>query len=585
MQKKILKLFWRESLNYRLRVVTAVGNTAVTVAISSFAGPYIISLLLDIIQSDKSITLQASLPLIVLYFITQLYGEVIGWRITLYMTWTFETAAQKALHSKIFNHLTTLSSNFHANTFGGSLVSQTSKLTGAFERFWDTVIFQLTPTITSIIAAVTILSFIFWQYALFILVLSIIFIVVIFFGTRFMSQLNVHEAQASTAQTGKLADAMTNIMAIKSHGNETYELNHYELAAENWRQRSLATMWGFLKVSTGYSSLIVVLNTSAVIAAVLAAEKTSIALGAVYLSITYTFTVARQLWEMNNIMRNYNRVMGDAHDMTNILEKIPAISDKKKPQPVVFDKGGIEFKNVVFSYETKSRTALFNKLNLSIKPGEKIGLVGLSGGGKTTITKLILRFMDILDGSIEIDGQNILNIEQTTLRKHIAYVPQEPILFHRSLQENIEYGSIGASKKDIMRASRMANAHEFIKKLPEDYKTLVGERGVKLSGGQRQRIAIARAILKDAPIILLDEATSALDSESEVLIQSALWKLMENRTAVVIAHRLSTIQKMDRIIVLDNGVITEEGKHSELLKMNGTYAKLWTHQSGGFLED
>lgn len=585
MQKKILKLFWREATAYPWRVGIAISNAMLTVVISSFAGPFIISRLLEAIQSDQSITLQASLPLIGLYFLTQIYGEVLGWRLTLFMTWTFEVAAEKNIHGRIFNHLTNQSSSFHANTFGGSLVSQTSKLVSAFERFWDTLIFQLTPTVTSIIAAVTILSFVFWQYALFVLVLSLVFITVILFGTKFMAKLNIDEAQASTAQTGTLADGMTNIMAIKSHGREEFELRRYQKASEHWRQRSLATMWGFLKVSTGYSSLIVILNTTAVIAAILATEKTSLSIGVVYLSITYTFTVARQLWEMNNIMRNYNRVIGDAHDMTEILDKTPDIQDVKNPEAVTFHRGGIEFNDVTFSYEGKKNASLFNKLNLRIKPGEKVGLVGLSGGGKTTVTKLILRFMDISGGTIKIDGQDISQLRQSELRQHIAYVPQEPLLFHRSLEENIAYGSLDASIEEVKAVAKMANAHEFIEKLSDGYQTLVGERGVKLSGGQRQRVVIARAMLKNAPIILLDEATSALDSESEVLIQGALWKLMENRTAIVIAHRLSTIQKMDRILVLDKGKVVEEGSHKELLKKNGTYAKLWNHQSGGFIEE
>jgi ATP-binding cassette subfamily B protein len=221
-----------------------------------------------------------------------------------------------------------------------------------------------------------------------------------------------------------------------------------------------------------------------------------------------------------------------------------------------------------------------------VRPGEKIGLVGHSGSGKTTFTRLLLRFSDIDSGEILIDGQNIARITQDDLRKSIAYVPQEPIMFHRSLRENILYGRQDASEEDVLKAAQDAHADEFIAELPNGYDTLVGERGIKLSGGQRQRIAIARAMIKNAPIILLDEATSALDSESEILIQDALWKLMKGRTAIVIAHRLSTVQKMDRIVVMDSGNIVEEGTHKELVHQEaGIYAKLWAHQSGGFIED
>jgi ATP-binding cassette subfamily B protein len=210
--------------------------------------------------------------------------------------------------------------------------------------------------------------------------------------------------------------------------------------------------------------------------------------------------------------------------------------------------------------------------------------VGPSGGGKTTITKLLLRFMDVESGQVTIDGQDISRVSQQDLRRSIAYVPQEPLLFHRSLAENIRYGRPAASQTEVMEAAKLAHAHDFIERLPDKYQTKVGERGVKLSGGQRQRVAIARAILKDSPIIILDEATSSLDSSSEKLIQEALWELMKGRTALVIAHRLSTVQRMDRIVVLDEGRIIEQGNHAELLKKKGIYSELWNHQTGGFIK-
>jgi ATP-binding cassette subfamily B protein len=287
----------------------------------------------------------------------------------------------------------------------------------------------------------------------------------------------------------------------------------------------------------------------------------------------------------NNYLRTYNRALGDASDMIEILGITPEILDPKEPEQVRIDRGDIRFKAVTFQHDG-SDDALFTGLNLHIKPGEKVGLVGHSGSGKTTLTRLLLRFSDIQDGEILIDGQNIAKITQDDLRRHIAYVPQEPLLFHRSIAENIAYGSPEASQESIAAVAKMASADGFIATLPQGYETLVGERGVKLSGGQRQRIAIARAMLKNAPILALDEATSALDSESEMLIQKALWKLMEGRTAIVIAHRLSTIQKMDRIIVLEDGRVVEEGSHKELVaRQHGTYAKLWAHQSGGFIEE
>lgn len=583
MQKETLLLFWHTAMRYKGRVIGALIGAMLAVSASSFAGPYIISRILEQLQSG-SITLSGSWTLVFLYILTQLWGELIGWRINLYLVWTFETAAQRDLYKRIFAKLSSHSMNFHANRFGGSLVSQTSKLVGSFERFWDTIIFQLVPSITSIVAAIVILGFIFWQYALILFIIAIIFILVVFFGSLHMAVLNKDESQASTAVTGYVADVVTNILTVKSHGNETGEIHGLENKTKTWRQKSLASMRGFLFVSTGYSGLIAVLNTTALITAIWAAERNLISIGTVYLAVTYTFTIARQLWEMNNIMRNYNRVMGDAFDMVEILHMDTEINDPANPEKPRITRGRIEFKNVTFAYADKKREPLFKDMNLRIQSGEKVGVVGHSGGGKTTITKLLMRFTDIQSGEILLDGQNITHISQADLRRHIAYVPQEPMLFHRTLSENISYGTDTATSRQIKAIAKMAHAHDFIETLPDKYKTLVGERGVKLSGGQRQRVAIARAMLKNAPILVLDEATSALDSESEVLIQDALWRLMEGRTAIVIAHRLSTIQKMDRIIVMDNGKIAEEGSHKDLMYKNGVYARLWNHQSGGFLD-
>jgi ATP-binding cassette subfamily B protein len=281
---------------------------------------------------------------------------------------------------------------------------------------------------------------------------------------------------------------------------------------------------------------------------------------------------------LNELMKN----IGQLRDGLELIGEPHDLVDINHPETCVIQRGGIELRTISFGYDERTN-AIFSELSLLIRPGEKIGLVGRSGGGKTTITKLILRLMDLRSGKIIIDGQNIANIRQSDLRNTIAYVPQEPILFHRTLAENIGYGDLTAERKKIIEAAKKAHAHEFIIELEHGYDTLVGERGIKLSGGQKQRIAIARAILKPSPILILDEATSALDSESENLIQSALDNAMEHRTTLVIAHRLSTVQKMDRIIVLEKGVIVEDGSHEDLLKKNGAYSELWNHQYGEFL--
>lgn len=582
MQKDTLLLFWRTAMRYPFRTFGALFGSTATVVVAGFVGPFIIAQLLELLQADN-LTFDSALPLLVTYIFVQIYGQVIGGRINLYLTWTMETAGQRDLYEKIFHKLTAHSLGFHANKFGGALVSQTTKLVSAFERFWDTLIWQFIPSIASIIAATIILSFFFWQYAVALAVISILFMVVVFFGSRYMKKTNREEAQAMTATNAYVADAVTNIATIKAYGSESVENKGLLRKANFYRGKSLANMRAFLGVSTAYSSLITILYVAAFVAAIWAAEYHVISVATVYLAVTYTFTVGRQLWEMNSIMRNYHRLMGDAHDMVEILEQEASVNDNSTKKLRITE-GNVSFKDVTFTHQDNN-DALFNDFSLDIPHGQRVGVVGHSGSGKTTLTRLLLRFADIEKGQILIDNQDISQISQESLRKAVAYVPQEPMLFHRSLRDNIAYGKPNATDKEVIEAARQANALEFINKLPDGFETLVGERGVKLSGGQRQRVAIARAILKDAPILVLDEATSALDSESEKLIQDALQKLMKGRTSLVIAHRLSTIAKLDRIIVLDNGQIVEDGTHANLINESGTYARLWSHQSGGFIEE
>ncbi|MBI3889528.1 ABC transporter ATP-binding protein [Candidatus Saccharibacteria bacterium] len=311
----------------------------------------------------------------------------------------------------------------------------------------------------------------------------------------------------------------------------------------------------------------------------------NVSIAALIFAVTYLGRLTTSLFDISPIIRGIEQVFLDAAEITDIIDEEPEVTDTPNAKALTVHDGEIRYNHVDFAYNDQKDALVLSDISLHIKPGERIGLAGHSGGGKTTMTKLILRFADITGGEITIDGQNISDVSQQSLRSNIAYVPQEAYLFHRSLRENVAYGRSEATDEEVYSALERANAMEFVSNLPDGLDTIVGERGVKLSGGQRQRIAIARAILKDAPILVLDEATSALDSESEKLIQNALEKLMNNRTSIVIAHRLSTIAKLDRIIVLDNGRIIEDGPHDTLLTQKGTYASLWSHQSGGFIED
>jgi ATP-binding cassette subfamily B protein len=298
--------------------------------------------------------------------------------------------------------------------------------------------------------------------------------------------------------------------------------------------------------------------------------------------------LAGSLWSLHRIVERLEESLADSAEMTEVMLRQPNLADPAHPQDFRTREGHIELKNVHFYYEDSGTDpeTLFADLSLKIAPGEKVGLVGPSGGGKSTLTKLLLRFMDVQSGAILVDGRDIREVSQDALRTHIAYVPQEPILFHRTIRENILYGDPAASEEMVIKAAKLAHAHDFIMQLPQGYETLVGERGVKLSGGEKQRVAIARAMLKTSPVLILDEATSALDSKSEKAIVGALDNLMKNRTTIVIAHRLSTIRKLDRVLVLKGGRIVEDGSHESLQKkVNGIYADLWRHQSDSFLAE
>jgi ATP-binding cassette subfamily B protein len=584
MQKQILALFWRFTRRHALTRNLALLFPALAVSVNAIAAPYVLSQFLDRLQ-DGSVTLDNTWPLIALYAALIFGGEVILWRIALYVTWTFEINGQRDLYVAIFNKLSREDLSFHANRFGGSLVSQSTKLVGAFERFWDIVIWSIVPMVSTIIGSVIILSVLgMWQYALFLAIYAITFGVIVVFGSRFLAERNRKEAASSNKTSGFLADMVTNVGTVKAFGRETSEYKGAERTIGAWHHDSTRLKWGVIGATSVFSSMYALGAIGAFIFAVLGAQYGLASVGMVYLVFVYALNVNRQLWEMNNITRSYSRVIGDADEMTKILQKDFELVDHSS-RPLKAKRGRVEFKDITFTHDNGAGEQVFERMNLTIPEGQRIGIVGHSGSGKTTLTRILLRFSDIDSGVIEIDGQDISQVTQQSLHESIAYVSQEPILFHRTLAENISYGKQDATAAEIRKAAELAHATDFIDRLPQGFDTLVGERGIKLSGGQRQRIAIARAILKDAPILVLDEATSALDSESEKLIQDSLNELMKNRTSIVIAHRLSTIAKLDRIVVLEDGEILEDGSHQELLEKDGIYAKLWTHQSGGFIEE
>jgi ATP-binding cassette subfamily B protein len=474
---------------------------------------------------------------------------------------------------------------FFHNNFAGSLTKKTIGYARNFEGFFDTLTFNIAAQVLPLFFV----SFVLWRFSPWLVaallgMLAFAFAIIVPLSRRRKKLVDAREA-ASNRMAGHIADVIGNMDAVQAFAHHDHEQRRHIENVNEYMTKALKS-WDYhtLKVDMSISPLYVLTNVLGLgIALLLSDEAKTISI--VFVTFSYFSLATRILWEFNRTYRNIENALAEAAQFTDLLLVPSAIQETPDANKLTVERGEVEFKDVTFAYRKDGKHPLFTGLNLHIKPGEKIALVGHSGGGKSTITKLLLRFVDVTDGELLVDGQNIAGVKIADLRTHIAYVPQEPVMFHRTIRENIRYGQLKASDADVIDAAKKANAHEFIIKLPDGYDTMVGERGVKLSGGQRQRVAIARAIIKDAPLLVLDEATSALDSESEKLIQAALRELMENRTAIVIAHRLSTIQKMDRIIVLEEGAITEEGTHTELLERKGTYAKLWAHQSGGFIEE
>lgn len=544
---------------------------------------YIPPLIIGHLINTPNITLANAWPYALLFGIVWMAGELL-WRLAFFFIIKFELRALHKLYNEGLDLLMNKDMSFYANRFTGTITKNILAFSRRYESFFDTIIFEIVSQLFPALFAAVILAFISpWLSIVLIAMLTLGgFIITPLIKKRMKMVREREDAHATMA--GHISDVVSNIAAIKAFGAEDNErkehnknVSHYIAKARrswNYQNNRIDMVISPIYVATNVLGLVIVLNLGV----------SDDAKATLFIAFSYFANITRFLWSFNGVYRRLEESITDASLFVNYLMTPPKIVDIDNANSLKVSEGHIAFNNVVFTHGEDSNR-LFNNFMLDVKPGQKVGLVGHSGAGKSTIVNLLLRFMDINDGAITIDGQDISRVTQQSLHKSIAFVPQEPLLFHRSLRDNIAYGKPHATDAEILDAAKQAHALEFIDQLPQGLDTMVGERGVKLSGGQRQRVAIARAILKDAPILVLDEATSALDSESEKLIQDALEKLMKNRTSIVVAHRLSTIAKLDRIIVLDKGDITEDGSHSELLAKQGTYAKLWSHQSGGFIED
>ncbi|EGQ8143069.1 ABC transporter ATP-binding protein [Vibrio parahaemolyticus] len=483
-------------------------------------------------------------------------------------------------------YLLNQSLNFYQDDFAGRVatkVMQTSLAVRETVMKSMDVFVYVTVYFTSMVVMLAAAD---WRLMIPMIVWLLVYIAIQIYFVPKLKDVASEQADARSTMTGRIVDSYTNIQTVKLFSHSQRETQY----AEQGMKGFLNTVYRQMRLVTGFdvaveiSNYILVFSVAAL--SIYLWLDSAISVGAIAIAVSLALRVNGMsmwiMWEVGALFEN----MGTVVDGMKTLSKPIDIRDKPNAKDLVVSQGGIQFDNVSFHYgENKG---VINHLNLDIKPGEKVGLVGRSGAGKSTLVNLLLRFHDVEEGSIKIDGQNIADVTQDSLRSKIGMVTQDTSLLHRSIRDNILYGNPTASEEELLKATKQAHAHEFIETLTDPfgnvgYDAQVGERGVKLSGGQRQRIAISRVLLKDAPLLVLDEATSALDSEVEAAIQESLNELMQGKTVIAIAHRLSTIAQMDRLIVLDKGNVVEQGSHQELIAHNGIYAQLWAHQTGGFL--
>ncbi len=584
--RRTLERYWEVTT---IQGWTFLANVLVTlgyVFFLTFASPLVVGKVVDLVAAggvglDR--VWEVFGPYVALFVGANVAGQVCS-KLQDYTCARLEIRASYELARRSFDVLSNQSMTFHANRYGGSLVSATQKYVGAYATLMDTFTYSLLPGAATVAMTIALLSPFVPAYVVLLAVVLVIYVMVVLKLYRKILPINAAASAAQNRLSGELSNSITNIMAVKTAGREAYEQEVFRRASEEVRQADSARMRRTVRTGAVTSTLIVLMMALTAVFIAGGNAWLGISGGTLVMMFTYTNTLAVRLNMLSAMFQQINRALGDAHDLTVALDEPLLVADYPNAPELRVTAGRIDFEGVGFRYaDADERDRVFDDFTLKIPAGQRVGLVGRSGSGKTTLTTLLLRLEDLTRGRILIDGQDIAHVTQTSLRRQIAYVAQEPMLFHRSIRENIAYGRPGASDAEVERAAREANAWEFIERLPDGLDTEVGERGVKLSGGQRQRVAIARAILMDAPILVLDEATSALDSESERLIQDALENLMRGRTAIVVAHRLSTVASLDRIVVLSHGAIVEDGTHEELVAADGEYASLWSRQTGSFL--
>jgi len=580
----ILKTFWNAIRFYKGSLLTIVASIVI-VNVVEVISPLYYKQFFDVVTSASD-KVAASGTLFRTILIILAFNCIVwlGYRVASFVENRFLTSVSALLRQQAFDYLIRHSYSFFSNNFTGSLVQRVNRLARSFDRLADKVIWNMIPLFVKIVGVGIVLYLFEPIVAGIMLGWAILFLIFNYSVSIWKLKYDINVAKADSRTTGILADAITNHHSIQLFTKTQSESSYFKRMTSEQAAAHKVSLDISAFVEAGQALLIVLIEFFIFYLAIGYWTENIITVGFFVLLQAYILGLTHRLWEFSRVVRDIYESYADAKEMVEILKLPHEIHDRKGASALTVPSGVVEFRDVSFSFN--QTRGVLKQFNLRIEPGEKIALVGPSGAGKSTIVKLLLRLHEPAEGSIVIDGVDINTVTLNSLRKNIALVPQDTLLFHRTLMENIRYGSEGASDAEVKNAARLAHCDEFVENLSAGFDTYVGERGIKLSGGERQRVAIARAILKNAPILVLDEATSSLDSHSEMLIQDALDTLMKGKTVVVIAHRLSTIRKMDRIIVVNEGKIVEMGDHETLLaNENGLYKKLWTLQAGGFIKD
>lgn len=575
--KKIIKYLVPILKNYKTRIFFTFLFVIAGRVLGISIVPLLYKKLIDLIGIGEYLNFESFSSSLIMLGMTLLAVHII-FRFNDYLVAKTQALIMFDLNKLAYKTITQQSYRFFSNNFVGSLVSKMSKFGRAFYSIYDVVLWQFAGTVIALFTVVfivfsqnIILGFVFLLWSIFYFTTSLLF-------AKKQSNYDIARSRTDSFLGGLASDIFTNILNIKSFSSYRTEEQNFE-KANTASFEAVSKSWNYVNnVRVVMSILQFVFELGIISFTIYLWSISAITTGTIILVLLYIARLMEQLWFLSHAVRHLTNSISDCVEMIEILEQENDLVDPIKPELVRMENGSVSFHNVSFTYPNGDH--VFENFDLEIPAGQSVGIVGKSGSGKTTVTKLILRFYDIDNGSITIDHQSVNIVTQDDLRSRISYIPQESILFHRSIYENIAYAKPDATYEEVIQAAKFAHADEFISQFQDGYDTKVGERGVKLSGGQRQRVAIARAMLKkDAPILIMDEATSSLDSLSERYIQESFETLMKNRTTIVVAHRLSTIQKMDRIIVLDGGIIVEDGSHNELLEQGGYYAELWNSQS------